>query len=372
MPEFRLRPWSRHVLRAVLLAQVLAIPALASGVLMPLVHRSAHELASAMQLATDHWHALAADPSARQRWVETLKQDHGIEVHEDPVATEAPGGLDVYAWALSHALSSGSVRVFEGPQGSQVQWVADATPGKRLTVIATPPRLRPVVLALLLLQLSGIAGTLLAMGWQRRLDMHQRRKAVLLGSLAHDLRTPLTRLRLLVDLQDDLPGADRAAMLGSVVALQALVDQSLDLFTAEPNSAVRTQGWREWVVARQADWPEVRWRGAESPAADRLLPNPEILTRALGNLLDNAHDHGQSPTSVAVEDDGRTVHLVVRDAGAGVPPKVWKYVCREEMPPARGHGIGLLSTRWLMERSGGALTWRQGEVGLRMPWFRTP
>lgn len=323
-----------------------------------------------MQLAADQWHALAAEPSARQHWVDTIKQDHGIEILENPVATAARGGLDVYAWALSHALPSGSVGVIEGPQGSRVQWVADTVSGRALTVIATPPRLRPAVLSLLLLQLSGIGGTLLAMGWQRRLVVHQRRKTVLLGSLAHDLRTPLTRLRLLVDLQDDLPGADRAAMLGSVVALQALVDQSLDLFTAEPDRVTRTQVWREWMAARKADWPDVRWCGEEIPAAERLLPHPDTLTRALGNLLDNARDHGQPPVQVLVQDDGRSVHLVVKDAGAGVPMTVWRYVCREEMPPARGHGIGLLSTRWLMERSGGALTWRKGQVGLRMPWFR--
>jgi signal transduction histidine kinase len=372
MPERRRWPAARQVLLGVLLAQLLAVPAVGWGVLRPLVHRSAHELATAMQLAAAQWRALAADPPARRVWGEALARDHGLQILEDAPAAAIPPGLDVYVWALTHALPSGSVSVIQGPQGSLVQWVDDPAPGPALRVVATPPRLRPAVLALLALQLSGIAGTLLALRWQTRLALQQRRKTILLGSLAHDLRTPLTRLRLLVDLQDGLPGADRAAMLGSVAALQLLVDQSLDLFTPSGDGALPTQGWAEWVAARQAAWPDVAWTGVDTPAADARLPHPETLARALGNLLDNARHHGRAPVRVTVRDEGQALHLTVEDAGAGVSAAVWKSLCRQEVPKAQGHGIGLLSTRWRMERAGGALTWHRGVLGLRMPWAGMP
>jgi sensor histidine kinase regulating citrate/malate metabolism len=126
------------------------------------------------------------------------------------------------------------------------------------------------------------------------------------------------------------------------------------------------------VAARQSAWPDVVWTGADSPCADAQLPHPETLARALGNLLDNARHHGRAPVRVTVRDDGRALHLTVQDAGTGVPAAVWKSLCRQEVPTAQGHGIGLLSTRWRMERAGGALTWHNGVVGLRMPWAGTP
>lgn len=362
------RPRARQMLLGVLLAQVLAIPAVGWGILLPLVHRSAHDLATSMQLVVAQWHALAPQPAVQQAWAEQLAREHGLQISEnatDQVAARPVNRLDIYAWTMAHALASGHVHAVATPSGTLIQWVNRSDAGATVRVMAPPLGLRSAVLALLALQLSGIVGTLLGLRWQSRLALQNRQKTILLGSLAHDLRTPLTRLRLLLDLQDALPGADQAAMQRSVLALQALVDQSLDLFAPPGARAVTTQSWGDWLADQQATWPAVRWEGAAALVAEAPLRHSQTLTRALGNLLDNAFHHGQAPVKVWVQTRGDLLDLVVQDAGSGVPASVWSRIRRQEMPQARGHGMGLLATRWLMQGVGGELTWHRGLLGLR-------
>ncbi len=361
-------PSPRQMLLGVLLAQVLAIPAVGWGILLPLVHRSAHDLATSMQLAAEQWRTLAPQPPAQQAWAQQLAHEHGLQISEnvtDSFVLRPVHRLDIYAWAMTHALASGRVNAVATPSGTLIQWVDSRHAGAPIGVMAPPLGLRSAVLALLALQLSGIAGTLLGLRWQSRLALQNRQKTILLGSLAHDLRTPLTRLRLLVDLQDGLPSADQAAMQRSVLALQALVDQSLDLFAPPGAGPITTQSWEDWLADQQAAWPAVIWVGATALGVDAQLAHSQTLTRAIGNLLDNAFHHGQAPVKVLVQTKGDQLDLVVQDAGDGVPASVWRSIRRQEVPKAHGHGMGLLATRWLMQGAGGELTWHKGLLGLR-------
>lgn len=143
-------------------------------------------------------------------------------------------------------------------------------------------------------------------------------RARALAAVSHDLRTPLTRLRLRTELVDD--DALREQMAKDLEAMAAMLDATLGYLRGlqeseqpcriDMNALLQSLAEDALVVGR-----EIRVEGqALSPYTGRLT----ALRRALQNLIDNAIKYGQG-AQIRIEDDATVLRITVEDRGPGIP-----------------------------------------------------
>ena len=187
----------------------------------------------------------------------------------------------------------------------------------------------------------------------------QRTRA--LSAMSHDLRTPITRLRLRSEMLEDQ--ALRGKLQADLDDMQRLVDVTLDylrgLKEAEPIHRVDVNGLAVGLADDFASMGrpiEVLGR-AESPFEGR----PLALRRALTNLLENALTYGGKAT-LRIEDGPASLRLIIEDEGPGIPESDLARVVEpfERLEASRnretgGVGLGLSIARDIAASHGGAL-----------------
>lgn len=153
----------------------------------------------------------------------------------------------------------------------------------------------------------------------RRMDDE---RALLLAGVSHDLRTPLARIRLGIEMLDD--GGDatlRQGMEQDIAEIDRAVGQFLDFARVVQSPTARRAedlgALVEGLAARYRDnGHDVAVERSEVP---RFAFDAVGLERLLVNLVENALRHGGAPVTMAVQADNRHVVVEVRDRGPGIP-----------------------------------------------------
>ena len=224
-------------------------------------------------------------------------------------------------------------------------------------------------------------------------DDAERMRRELIAAVSHDLRTPITSLRLLTDaIADDVVDGDtKRAYLGQISthlnAMSALIDDLFELSRLEAGDIawsleqVRLDelvGETVDAMKVQADARNVEVR-AELPAGLRPAHgDPEKLQRVLFNLIQNAIRHTPPDGSVTVraEDVDGGVEIEVADTGSGIAPeqrdRVFDPFYRGDAArQSPGAGLGLAIARAIVEAHGGAIWLEEATAGTRVR-FRIP
>jgi signal transduction histidine kinase len=197
----------------------------------------------------------------------------------------------------------------------------------------------------------------------RRLGGLLDRERAFSSDASHQLRTPLTAVRIGLESALLTPGADvRAAAEAALDGLDRLEQTVLDLLTLarDTTSPQATTEVGALVSAAGAQWAGALADRDRSLAVDVApdLPaaavSPQALRTVLDVLLGNALVHGAGTVRVRVEDAGSAVVVEVADAGEGVTSDP-EAIFRRRSPEARGTGIGLALARSLVEADGGRL-----------------
>jgi signal transduction histidine kinase len=216
-----------------------------------------------------------------------------------------------------------------------------------------------------------------------RLDHEERLRETLFAAVSHDLRTPVTSLRLLADaIDDEVVDAEMrreyVARMGTHVrALGALIDDLFELTRLQ-------SGELEWTMERV----DVGLLLAE--AVDAMRPaagpvsltahgdaaaraNPEQLQRVLFNLIQNAIHHTPADGSVTVSAEAvnGAIEVEVADTGEGVPAeqreRVFDPFYRGDAARRdAGAGLGLAISRAIVEAHGGRIWLEDAAVGTRV------
>ncbi|MEQ9545065.1 MAG: ATP-binding protein [Marinobacter sp.] len=209
---------------------------------------------------------------------------------------------------------------------------------------------------------------------RRRLQSYISDRDQLFRAISHDLKTPITRLRLRADLIDDDDIRERFE--SDLQELELLVKGALqsmkDTDIHENVELVDIDGMlRRMADAYTGDSPRVVVEG--SCAAYR--GKPLALKRCLGNLVDNAIKYGETAT-ISVEDSPEQLTIHVRDSGPGIPEaeldRIFEPYYRLGQEHRRGHGLGLGIARNIAQTHGGDLeiaNWPEGglDVTLTLP-----
>ncbi len=190
-----------------------------------------------------------------------------------------------------------------------------------------------------------------------------------MAALSHDLRTPLTRLRMRLEA---LPDAAAHAAVGDILEMNAMIEGTLAVLREQQDD----RGARVVDVAAmlQALADDLAEQGQAVTVHDmpplHAKAHPAALKRILDNLVGNALRHGGN-ASLGVAAEGDRVMVHVDDDGPGIAPGQLEqafqpWVRLATATGGAGHGLGLAVARDLAERDGARLTLHnRPEGGLR-------
>ncbi|MDE3121373.1 MAG: HAMP domain-containing protein [Paracoccaceae bacterium] len=207
---------------------------------------------------------------------------------------------------------------------------------------------------------------------QERLHRFVNERTKLLGAVGHDLRSPLTALRVRAEMVDDEETRDR--MIATIVEMQEMVEATLafarGMATTEPVESVQLVDFLGGLTDEISEAGGAVTLGHVPGVVMRMRRN--AMRRAVRNLIENALRYGTRATVSAREDVGG-VTITVEDEGPGIPPesleRVFDPFVRLETSRSRetgGIGLGLSIARTIVLAHGGQIALEnRPEGGLR-------
>ena len=421
---------------AFLAMELLALALFVALVMRPLAQRAADDLAGLMVLSAQTWAELP--PTTRPAFEVALRNQHRLRITTEPL----PPGVDgwhppFFDWldaALAARLGSDHHLVqIPGEDGEPWYWVQVRTGVRPIGVGLSAERISSQ--PLLAVGAALLLGLLVAVGmadWLARRvltpvarltqatsrigqgDVHEllpedgprelaqlsRRfnlmaaqvrdllaaRTVLLAGVSHDLRTPLARMRLALELLKTQPSTALIERLErDIERMNQLIANVLDLargISHEPAQPLDVgELLHELARDRVTASGPVQVRGSDAAQAGCRATLPELsLRRALGTLLDNALRHAsQGPVELVCEVSAQTLRLGVLDRGPGIPAahleamfQPFQRLDASRSATTGGTGLGLAIVKELARVHGWQATLSPREGGGLQAWLVIP
>jgi len=210
---------------------------------------------------------------------------------------------------------------------------------------------------------------------QERIRRFLAQRTEMLAGVSHDLRTPLTRLRLALEV---MPASEETQQ--DVFGMQADVEE-MDRMIAGYLAFARGEGTEQAEPVNLSAVLEEVAAGARRAGAVVALDVPPMLTlslrvdavrRAVTNLVDNARRHAKHIAMAALL-QGRSVLVIVDDDGPGIPMDRRESVFRAfESGAAGGTGLGLTIARDIVRAHGGDIVLEDSPLGGLRARIRLP
>lgn len=204
-----------------------------------------------------------------------------------------------------------------------------------------------------------------------------RERELMLAGISHDLRTPLARLRLALELGDAGDPYRRDAMVADLDELDSALEQCLAFVRDgrdEPRREIDLVTLVGQLLALRAHPDSWQLNG---PSVLPATVRPSLLRRAIGNLMDNAERYGAAPFEINLSNGHSDVIVRVTDRGPGVTPELLPhlghpFVRGDQARGGIGTGLGLSIVARAAELHGGAVLWDNLQEGgfaasLRLP-----
>ena len=217
------------------------------------------------------------------------------------------------------------------------------------------------------------------MDMRERIQRHIEQRTVLLASVSHDLRTPLTRLRLELALADQ--NRRTQAMQGDLDEMEHMIDEYLAFARGEAGEAAEAVDLGKML---QALAKNVKRKGAEVELVTPDTPvmatlRPLAFRRALTNLAGNAADHGGKVRLGTRRLPSGGAEVTVEDDGPGIPEAQREEAFRpfsrlddSRNQNTKGVGLGLAIARDVARSHGGDIILDASDLGGLKAVIRLP
>ncbi|EMW2234668.1 two-component system sensor histidine kinase RstB [Enterobacter hormaechei] len=201
-------------------------------------------------------------------------------------------------------------------------------------------------------------------------------KKQLIDGIAHELRTPLVRLRYRLEMSENLTAAESQALNRDIGQLEALIEELLTyarLDRPQTELHLSTPDLPVWLQTHindvQSVNPQRKLLTAITPGAYGAL-DMRLMERVLDNLMNNAMRYSETTLRIGLDLQGSQAILCVEDDGPGIEPaereKVFEPFVR--LDPSRdratgGCGLGLAIVRSIAQAMGGSVRCEASELG---------
>lgn len=396
---------------AFMLVELLAALSFALFLMLPVARRSADDLAGLMILAAQTWVELP--PDTRMAFEHELMENHSLALRSEPAGVGRDEWHPPYFYLLEAALADrlGMTRhLASEPVGNTTWYWADLPAGDRTLAVGLP-RTRIETQPQLAFALAFCGGLLFAgaLAWwlarritaplarlgaaAQRIGLGERpellpetgprelaalarrfnamaqqvrdllsARTTLLAGVSHDLRTPLARMRLALEMLKSDPAPTLIGRLESdIEEMNGLIATLLDLargLEREPTEETDLAELLNDLVAHAAAGND---RDITVRCGDcRRAVAPRALRRAIGNLLQNALRYAPAgPLELVCETSGNTCRIGVLDRGPGIPAEriaamfePFQRLDASRSPQTGGAGLGLAIVRELAKANG--------------------
>ena len=181
----------------------------------------------------------------------------------------------------------------------------------------------------------------------------------LLASLSHDLKSPLTAMRVRAEMVEE--GEDRERLIASIDEMRDMVEATLSfargMAESEPSEPVDLAAFlRQLRTDMAVDF------ALEAGSGLKVRIRPRAMRRALRNVIENALRYGGS-AAVTAQHAGNVIQIIVTDQGPGIPEtefeRVFEPFYRLEKSRSRetgGSGLGFSIARSIVQAHGGTIT----------------
>ena len=214
-----------------------------------------------------------------------------------------------------------------------------------------------------------------------RIERYVQQRTEMLAGVSHDLKTPLTRLRLQLAMMGT--NAEIASALQDVREMEYMLDEYLDFARGDSGEDAQSADLGEVVTEAAIAAAHARAAGADrlhldAPAGVRLAVKRNALKRCAINLIDNALKHGKH-VDVALAQHSRFVEILVDDDGPGIPEARREEAFRPfhrldegRNLQAGGVGLGLAIARDIARAHGGEIMLGTSRLGGLRAAIRLP
>lgn len=206
----------------------------------------------------------------------------------------------------------------------------------------------------------------------RQLQLQFDARGLHMAAVSHDLRTPLTRLRMRLARWPD--EAERAAADGDIQEMDLLIGDTLAVLREQNDgSDARPIAVAAFLQALTDDMTDqgLAVDCHPTPPDLRVLAHPVAMRRILSNLVGNALRHAGA-AQLHARTEGEWVHICIDDNGPGIPPDLiaqafepWVRLPESGVanPSRAGHGLGLAIAKDLAHRDGGQVSLENRATG---------